>query len=110
MTCCLLFTDLDGAYKGLLNAVRSGEIPEKRIDESVLKILRVKASVGLNKASQVDINELSSVISSPETWLSRSKLPTPRSPWSATMAECCRSGRSAPRLQLRLWSRAKRRK
>jgi beta-N-acetylhexosaminidase len=62
----LLFTDLDGAYKGLLNAVRSGEIPEKRIDESVLKVLRAKASVGLNKASQVDINKLSSVISSPE--------------------------------------------
>jgi beta-N-acetylhexosaminidase len=61
----LLFTDLDGAYKGLLNAVRSGEIPEKRIDESVLKILRAKASVGLNKGSQVDINKLSSVISSP---------------------------------------------
>jgi beta-N-acetylhexosaminidase len=62
----LLFTDLDGAYKGLLSAVRSGEIPEKRIDESVLKILRAKASVGLNKASQIDINRLSSVISSPE--------------------------------------------
>jgi beta-N-acetylhexosaminidase len=62
----LLFTDLDGAYKGLLSAVRSGEIPEKRIDESVLKILRAKASVGLNKASQVDINKISSVISSPE--------------------------------------------
>jgi beta-N-acetylhexosaminidase len=62
----LLFTDLDGAYKGLLSAIRSGEIPEKRIDESVLKILRAKASVGLNKASQIDINKLSSVISSPE--------------------------------------------
>ena len=62
----ILFTDLDDAYKGLLDAVRSGEIPEKRIDESVLKILRAKASVGLNKASQVDINKLSSVISSPE--------------------------------------------
>ncbi|HEV7673833.1 MAG TPA: glycoside hydrolase family 3 protein, partial [Candidatus Angelobacter sp.] len=62
----LLFTDLDGAYKGLLDAVRRGEIPEKRIDESVLKILRAKASVGLNKASQVDINKISSVISSPE--------------------------------------------
>jgi beta-N-acetylhexosaminidase len=62
----LLFTDLDGAYKGLVAAVRSGEITEKRIDESVLKILRAKASVGLNKASQVDINKLSSVISSPE--------------------------------------------
>jgi beta-N-acetylhexosaminidase len=62
----LLFTDLDGAYKGLVDAVRSGEIPEKRIDESVLKILRAKASVGLNKANQVDINRLSSIISSPE--------------------------------------------
>ena len=67
----LLFTDLDGAYKGLLNAVRRGEIPEKRIDESVLKILRAKASVGLNKASQVDINKLSSIISSPENLAGR---------------------------------------
>jgi beta-N-acetylhexosaminidase len=62
----LLFSDLDGAYKGLVDAVRKGEIPEKRIDESVLKILRAKASVGLNHAAQVDINTLSSVISSPE--------------------------------------------
>ncbi|MGZ7075366.1 MAG: glycoside hydrolase family 3 protein [Candidatus Angelobacter sp.] len=62
----LLITDLDGAYKGLVDAVRSGEIPEKRIDESVLKILRAKASVGLNHAREVDINTLSSVISSPE--------------------------------------------
>ncbi|MGZ4860354.1 MAG: glycoside hydrolase family 3 protein [Candidatus Angelobacter sp.] len=62
----LLITDLDGAYKGLVDAVRSGEIPEKRIDESVLKILRAKASVGLNHARKVDINTLSSVISSPE--------------------------------------------
>ena len=62
----LLFSDLDGAYKGLVDAVRKGEIPEKRIDESVLKILRAKASVGLNRATQVDINTLSSIISSPE--------------------------------------------
>src|SRR5438270_3028782 len=63
----ILFTDLDGAYKGLLSAVRSGEIPEKRIDESVLRILRAKASVGLNKASQIDIDKLSSIISSPDS-------------------------------------------
>jgi len=62
----LLFSDLDGAYKGLLDAVHHGDIPEKRIDESVLKILRAKASVGLNKASQVDINALSTIVSSPE--------------------------------------------
>ncbi|MGC2696119.1 MAG: glycoside hydrolase family 3 N-terminal domain-containing protein [Candidatus Angelobacter sp.] len=65
----LLFSDLDGAYKGLLDAVRSGTIPEKRIDESVLKILRAKASVGLNHATQVDINNLSSLVSSPENLL-----------------------------------------
>jgi beta-N-acetylhexosaminidase len=62
----LLFSDLEGAYKGLVDAVRKGEIPEKRIDESVLKILRAKASVGLNRATQIDINALSSIISSPE--------------------------------------------
>ena len=73
----LLFSDLDGAYKGLLSAVRSGEIPEKRIDDSVLKILRAKASVGLNKASQIDINKISTVISSPESLVRRSKSPIP---------------------------------
>jgi beta-N-acetylhexosaminidase len=62
----LLFSDLDSAYKGLVDAVRKGELPEKRIDESVLKILRAKASVGLHHAAQVDINTLASVISSPE--------------------------------------------
>jgi beta-N-acetylhexosaminidase len=62
----LLPSDLDGAYNGLLNAVRSGEIPEKRLDESVLKVLRAKASVGLSKATQVDIKNISSIVSSPE--------------------------------------------
>src|SRR5262249_10572695 len=32
----------------------------------VLKILRAKASVGLNKATQVDINHISSAVASPE--------------------------------------------
>ena len=46
----LIPADIDAAYNGVLNAVRSGEISESRIDQSVLKILRAKASVGLNKA------------------------------------------------------------
>jgi beta-N-acetylhexosaminidase len=62
----VLPSDLDSAYKGLLDAVRSGEIPEKQIDQSVLKILRAKASVGLNHSSQVDIGRLSTIVSSPE--------------------------------------------
>jgi beta-N-acetylhexosaminidase len=62
----MLPSDLDSAYNGLVEAVRSGRIPERRIDESVLKILEAKASVGLNHASQVDLNKLSTVIASPE--------------------------------------------
>src|SRR5215831_16761710 len=52
----LIPADIDAAYNGLLRAVRSGEIPQPRIDQSVLKILRAKASVGLNRARLVDIN------------------------------------------------------
>jgi beta-N-acetylhexosaminidase len=61
----ILPPDLDGAYNGLLQAVRSGEIPESRIDESVVKILRAKASVGLNKATQVDIDAVNRIVASP---------------------------------------------
>ena len=62
----LLPSDLDGAYNGLLNAVRLGAVPESRIDESVLKILRAKASVGLNKARFVDVNAIASIVARPE--------------------------------------------
>ncbi len=57
--------DLNASYKGLLQAVASGEIPEARIDASVLRILRAKAAVGLNKARLVDINALAAVIARP---------------------------------------------
>ncbi len=63
----LLPFDLDGAYNGLLRAVRSGEIPESRIDQSVLKILRAKASVGLNKATLIDINAVNQIVAKPES-------------------------------------------
>ena len=61
----LIPSDLEGSYNGLLQAVRSGEIPESRIDESVLKILRAKASVGLNKAAQVDLDAVAKVVAKP---------------------------------------------
>ena len=62
----LLPSDLEGAYHGLLNAVRHGEVSEGRIDESVLKILRAKASVGLNKARLVDINAIPVTVARPQ--------------------------------------------
>ncbi len=57
--------DLDGAYNGLLAAVRSGEIPEARIDQSVLRILRAKASVGLDRARLVDLSAVDKIIAPP---------------------------------------------
>ncbi len=59
--------DLDGAYRGLLDAVRRGEIPESQINASVLKILRAKASLGLHKARRVDLANLPHVIARPES-------------------------------------------
>jgi beta-N-acetylhexosaminidase len=62
----LIPPDLEGAYNGLLEAVRSGDIPESRIDESVGKILRAKASMGLHKHREVDINALPNIVARPE--------------------------------------------
>jgi beta-N-acetylhexosaminidase len=70
----LIPADIDAAYNGVLNAVRNGEIPETRIDQSVLKILKAKASVGLNKARLVDINAVSQVIAKPESLLAAQKV------------------------------------
>ena len=62
----LIPADLDASYNAVLKAVKSGEIPESRLDQSVLKILEAKASVGLNQARLVDINDLAKVIGKPE--------------------------------------------
>jgi beta-N-acetylhexosaminidase len=63
----LLPSDLDGAFNGLVQAVKKGEIPQKQIDASVLKLLRAKASLGLNKARLVDLEQVSHIVSRPES-------------------------------------------
>lgn len=40
-------SDFNAAYKGVLNAVKSGEISEQRINESVTRILTVKYKMGI---------------------------------------------------------------
>jgi beta-N-acetylhexosaminidase len=52
-------TDLEGASQGILGAVKRGEISESRIDDSVRKILAMKASVGLYHARLVDLDQVS---------------------------------------------------
>jgi beta-N-acetylhexosaminidase len=59
--------DLAGAYNGLLNAVKQGKITQKRIDESVLKILRMKASVGLNRSRYVNLAAVAHEVALPES-------------------------------------------
>jgi beta-N-acetylhexosaminidase len=58
--------DLEASYKSMLEAVRSGEIPSAQIDASVLKILKAKASLGLQKKRLVDLDALSTIIGKPE--------------------------------------------
>jgi beta-N-acetylhexosaminidase len=54
----LIPPDLADGYRGVLEAARGGEIPKKQIDDSVLKILKAKASLGLNKTRLVNIDEI----------------------------------------------------
>ncbi|MFZ0796707.1 MAG: glycoside hydrolase family 3 N-terminal domain-containing protein [Terriglobales bacterium] len=58
--------DLDASYRSMLQAVQSGEISRQRLDQSVRKILEVKASLGLNKARLADLSQLSNEIAKPE--------------------------------------------
>ena len=62
----LIPADLDGAFNGVVKAIRSGEIPQAQIDASVRKILTFKAMVGLDKARLVDVEALDKIIATPE--------------------------------------------
>src|SRR5437899_10112100 len=58
--------DLDASYKAMLKAVRSGEISAGRLDHSVLKILKIKGNLGLDKSRTVDLNAIANAVGKPE--------------------------------------------
>jgi beta-N-acetylhexosaminidase len=58
--------DLGASYESMLKAVRSGEISQQRLDHSVLKILKIKAGLGLNKSRTVDLGAIASIVGKPE--------------------------------------------
>ncbi len=62
----MLPTDVDGAFRAIIGSVRSGQIPESRIDESVRKVLKMKASVGLNKLRFVELDRVAAFAGKPE--------------------------------------------
>jgi len=62
----LIPADLGASYDAMVKAVRSGEISRERLDRSVLKMLKLKASLGLNDSRTVDLNTLATSVGKPE--------------------------------------------
>jgi len=58
--------DLIGAIDGIVKAVRAGQLSQKQIDASALKILKFKASIGLNKARLVDPEAVGELVAQPQ--------------------------------------------
>ena len=58
--------DLGASYEAMLRAIRSGEISEKRLNLSVLKILKMKSGLGLNKSRTVNLNAIATAVGKPE--------------------------------------------
>ena len=62
----LIPADFPASYNAMLAAVRAGEISQERLDRSVLKILKTKASLDLHHARMVDISRLATAVGKPE--------------------------------------------
>jgi beta-N-acetylhexosaminidase len=62
----LIPADFPASYNAMLKAVQSGEISRERIDRSVLKILKAKASLGLQEARLVDIKAVANLVAKPQ--------------------------------------------
>ena len=62
----LMPPDPDAAIRAVMAAVDQGRIPRQRINESALRILMAKASLGLNRRRLVDLDNISDVLAAPE--------------------------------------------
>jgi beta-N-acetylhexosaminidase len=58
--------DLAASYLAMLQAVRTGEISEARLEESVRKILRAKEQLGLEKNRFVDVEAIPRLVGAPQ--------------------------------------------
>lgn len=58
--------DMGASFSAMVKAVDSGEIPIARLDKSVLKILKTKASLGLSDSRTVDLTKVAQLIGKPE--------------------------------------------
>jgi len=58
--------DLPASFQAMVKAVHSGEISKQRLDHSVLKILKTKASLGLNDTRTVDLGTIATAVGKPQ--------------------------------------------
>jgi len=63
----LMPSDPEAAINAVEAAVKSGRITQKRLDESVMRILTAKAKVGLAAKKLVDLEEIHSIVNAPES-------------------------------------------
>ena len=61
----LMPVNLELAITSVVNAVRSGELTERRIDQSVLRILRMKLLRGMLTSPLVDVNAVARTVGTP---------------------------------------------
>ena len=61
----LIPADFPASYNAMLKAVQAGEISRERLDRSVLKILKAKASLGLQDARTVDVKAIANLVGKP---------------------------------------------
>src|SRR5712671_815562 len=61
----LIPADFPASYNAMMQAVQAGEISRERLDHSVLKILKIKASLGLQDARMVDVNAIANLVGKP---------------------------------------------
>jgi beta-N-acetylhexosaminidase len=62
----LIPADFPASFDAMLRAVQSGEISRERLDHSVLKILKAKASLGLPEARLADVRAIANLVGKPE--------------------------------------------
>lgn len=62
----LMPRNAEEAINGVTAAVRSGRIPQKRLDESVARVLSAKIRIGLPKSKPVDLHRIAEIVEAPE--------------------------------------------
>jgi beta-N-acetylhexosaminidase len=62
----LMPPDPEVAVNAIVAAVRHGRISQKRLDQSVARVLAAKAKVGLDRSRVVDLEAIDDVVNSPE--------------------------------------------